>query len=158
MAHVKSEEFQIALADAECWKCHKSARVAAPIAPAGSKAIDDEDEPPGSYELHEATVLTDVQRLSAGLDAHVRGKLATFRPDISRTIGGGYWMNHCQHCGAKMGDHFLHMEPDGPFFSWPRTDGSVEVVDLGHGEIVCAMPYVDTPPAGSKGRRSQAKK
>lgn len=154
MAHVQSAQFQLTVAIADCWKCHKSARVVAPIAPAGSKAIDDEDELPESLELHEATVLMDVQRLSAGLSAHVRGKVPTFRPDVSRTLGYGYWMNHCQHCGAKMGDHFLHMEPTGPFFSMPIGGDIVETIELGEGEIVCAMPHVAPPPRKPKGRRS----
>jgi len=28
-----------------------------------------------------------------------------YRIDFSQTIGSFYWMNHCEQCDAKLGDH-----------------------------------------------------
>lgn len=148
VALVRSNLFQLAVETTECWKCHKQASVVAPIAPVGAVAADDEDEPAEPLVVNEATVLMDVQSMSPALAAAARGAAPTYRPDISKTTGSGYWMNHCQHCGVKMGDHFLHMEPDGPFMDWPRAPSSTGgVVDLLGGEIFCGtMPYIEEPP------------
>lgn len=157
MARIQSGLFQLAVGSAECWKCHKEARVVAPIASIGSVAIDDEDDDedsPGPLVVNEATVLMDVETMSAELATRARSAVPTFRPDFSNTLGAGYWMNHCQHCGAKMGDFFLHMEPDGPFFGWPSSSANGAVLDLVGGEIVCGtMPYIEPPPV----RRKRAK-
>lgn len=155
MARIQSNFFQLAVETAECWKCHEQARVVAPIAPIGSVAIDDEDDEADSavpLVVNEATILMDVQSMSADLAAIARGTVPTFRPDFSNALGVGYWMNHCQHCGAKMGDHYLHMEPDGPFFGWPGESSSGgTVLDLVGGEIVCStMPYIELPPVRRK--------
>jgi hypothetical protein len=37
------------------------------------------------------------------------------RLDFSRTAGESYLMNHCQHCGGKIGDWFIH-KPGEAFF------------------------------------------
>jgi hypothetical protein len=39
--------------------------------------------------------------------------------DASRTYGDRYYMNHCEHCGAKIGDHYLG-EPEEAYF--PLTE------------------------------------
>jgi hypothetical protein len=31
-------------------------------------------------------------------------------------VAFGYLMNHCENCGAKLGDFFMHSEPGGAFF------------------------------------------
>jgi len=45
-----------------------------------------------------------------------------FRPDRSQMADLFYWMNHCEHCDAKQGDHFVH-GPDGPF--WPNEESEM---------------------------------
>jgi len=154
VARIQSGLFQLAVETAECWRCHEQARVVAPIAPIGSVAIDDEDEEAdstGPLVVNVATVLMDVETMSTDLGTAARGAVPTFRPDFSNTLGAGYWMNHCQHCGAKMGDFFLHMEPDGPFFGWPSSSANGAVLDLVGGEIVCGtMPYIEPPPLRRK--------
>ena len=58
--------------------------------------------------------------------------------DTSRTYGSRYYMNHCEHCGAKIGDHYLG-EPEEAFFpltaeqlariSGQRVDGPLRFED-----------------------------
>jgi hypothetical protein len=53
-----------------------------------------------------------------------------WRPDDSQTARQTYWMNHCELCDAKQGEHFLQA-PDGPF--WPATGAehdALEAVEL----------------------------
>lgn len=49
-----------------------------------------------------------------------------FRRDHSRTAGASYWMNHCEHCDAKQGDHFVQ-GPDGPF--WPNDEAQMKRIE-----------------------------
>lgn len=49
-----------------------------------------------------------------------------FRRDHSRMAGASYWMNHCEHCDAKQGDHFVH-GPDGPF--WPFDEAQMKGIE-----------------------------
>src|SRR5688572_26180062 len=48
-----------------------------------------------------------------------------FRFDMSKTARSRYVMNHCAHCDAKQGDHYVH-GPDGPF--WPQSSTEFESV------------------------------
>ena len=49
-----------------------------------------------------------------------------YRLDHSRMAGLSYWMNHCKHCDAKQGDHFVH-GPDGPF--WPNDEAEMKTIE-----------------------------
>jgi hypothetical protein len=79
----------------ECWKCRKQTRVL--IHPSDWS---------GSKDLAQA------------------GRyFPWFYVDYSHTVGHRYWMNHCEHCKAKMGDWFVRvafldllnsLEPDDP--------------------------------------------
>ena len=46
----------------------------------------------------------------------IRRFTESFKLAYSKTAGARYFMNHCQHCGAKLGDFFMHSEPGGAFF------------------------------------------
>lgn len=52
-----------------------------------------------------------------------------WRPDRSATLGATYWMNHCEHCGAKQGAHFVH-GVEGAF--WPVTDEARDAIQVLH--------------------------
>jgi hypothetical protein len=154
VARIQSSRFQLAISVAECWSCHKVTRACAPVAPSGSIAIDFEFEPPESEEMDEPVVLSNVVRVSDDIAAFLHLELPTFRIDASNTLHTEYWMNHCQHCGAKQGDYFLHTRPEGPFFAWPRGDATITLVDLCGGEIHCDMPYLAPAPKSRKAKLS----
>lgn len=44
-----------------------------------------------------------------------------FRTDFSRTEERPYWMNHCQHCDAKIGAWYVH-NAGAPFFPLNKSD------------------------------------
>jgi hypothetical protein len=44
-----------------------------------------------------------------------------FRPDDSRMAGERYFMNHCNHCGGKVGDWYIH-SPGEAFFPTHPND------------------------------------
>jgi hypothetical protein len=41
-----------------------------------------------------------------------------------------YWANHCEHCGALLGDHELHCEFDCAFM--PSSEPSAAKIELLH--------------------------
>lgn len=43
-----------------------------------------------------------------------------FRLDDSRTAGQRYFMNHCDHCGGKVGDWFIHNAGEAFFPTHPH--------------------------------------
>lgn len=45
----------------------------------------------------------------------LNGLFPQFKMGYSRTIGGKYWANHCEYCGALQGDFHMHSEPGGAF-------------------------------------------
>lgn len=51
------------------------------------------------------------------------------RPDYSRTADKSYWMNHCEYCGAKQGDFFVH-GANGPF--WPNNESEMKAIEAVH--------------------------
>lgn len=52
-----------------------------------------------------------------------------YRLDHSATADSDYVMNHCVKCGAKLGDHFMHNEPDGPFYGDDTNGLDAHIVD-----------------------------
>ena len=109
MARVQSDCFLLAVGMTECWKCHRTTRATAPVAPQGSTAIDDEFEPIETAEIHEPVVLTGVNEVCGELAAQLRNLAPEFRPDTSNTLQTEYWMNHCQNCGVKLGEYLLQL-------------------------------------------------
>jgi hypothetical protein len=155
MARVRSHGFKLAIGIAECWKCHLATRVFALVAPSGSSATDDDYLPEeGAHEedVYVDVALTGIEQVSDALRSCLATAAPLFRSDQSRTLGTTYWMNHCEKCGVSQGDHFLHMEPDGPFFAWPRSNAALTLLDVGSGEVDCSMPYLAPPP---RARRSK---
>jgi hypothetical protein len=125
------------------------------VAPPGSTAIDEDDGPIDVEEIHEPIVLSGVEFARGELETRLREVATAFYPDNSHTLGMTYWMNHCQRCGAKIGDHYLHHEPDGPFFSGPGGNRDGRLISLSGGEIVCAMPYLAPSPSPARTRNTR---
>jgi len=49
----------------------------------------------------------------------VNEKYQKYYIDWSNTTKSFYYINHCEHCGAILGDFYMHNEPEGAFF--PKT-------------------------------------
>jgi hypothetical protein len=52
----------------------------------------------------------------------------SFRVAHSPATHSSYWVNHCAHCNALMGDHELHCEPDGAFA--PSNEAAAANIEL----------------------------
>lgn len=103
-----------------CWSCKRPTSV---IAFGGL----DEDQ--------QIAALTGVTAAEDNLQALFEERFPFFRLGHSRTAGVTAFYNHCEHCGRLQGDHYLHHEPDGPFFDLTDYDQDAESFL----EIECAV-------------------
>ena len=71
-----------------------------------------------------------VERLSADVQRRMQELSTHFRLARSAATQSIYWANHCEHCGALLGDHELHCEPDGAFA--PSSEAAAANVELLH--------------------------
>ena len=106
----------------ECYACEKKTRLFAlmglpPIAfESGEDNGLDDDGP----------MLNNIGDMPASVvGALMQTSAERWRKDFSRTADESYWMNHCEHCDAKQGDHFVQ-GPNGPF--WPNTEAEMDEI------------------------------
>ena len=122
---VRAPYYYIIQSASDCWKCSNSTRVFAFMLPEEHEQfeyIDDEEgfsleRNLGEWQCHgyRGTVGS-VHSLSPSVNKQIRRFTANFKPAYSKTAGHRYTMNHCEHCGAKLGDFYMHSEPGGAFF------------------------------------------
>lgn len=102
----------------ECYRCKKQTRMFAMMA-----------LPPFSFEGEQDQVLDDdgpmlsnITDIPANLEHAMRPITGSiWRKAYSRTAGFSYWMNHCEHCDATQGDHFVQ-GANGPFWPYDESD------------------------------------
>lgn len=75
----------------------------------------------------EAIILTHIEDLNYDAIDLYRSAGAKVAKDDSFSLGERYWMNHCENCGAKIGDHYLQ-KPGLAFF--PTTEEEMAGVTL----------------------------
>ncbi|HCH5334042.1 TPA: hypothetical protein N2934_004392 [Vibrio parahaemolyticus] len=92
-----------------CWKCDKPSEVIT-FASHGTIDIESDERSEGLTKYLYVSFLP--ERLRVYLDLHFK----SYYLDYSATTDSFYYMNHCQHCKAPLGDFFMHSEPEGAFF------------------------------------------
>ena len=108
---------QLAKAVITCWKCKNPTEVFAIIA-ADQEGFDDgvstgrEEAEAFIYGIAEDEMPDTLVQALADLAPN-------YKPIYSNTMACKEWANGCEHCGSLQGTFFQHMEPDGPFFSYP---------------------------------------
>ena len=96
----------------QCHECAEATRVHAlllrgPFEVEGYPGVEPNEE--GALLRYPVAVPADVVETMSKVSA------GRWHLDVSRTYGDSYYMNHCEHCGAKIGDHHLG-EPEAAFF------------------------------------------
>ena len=110
-----------------CWKCSQSSRVVC----IASKGFRDDE-----MNLSDFVTFSNVSYISQELLTFVEESCSLYKPSYSKTAGGVYYMSHCEHCGAKLGDFFMHSEPGGAFHPVNKSDcKSINLVELPESEI-----------------------
>ena len=104
----------------QCHECAEATSVHAlllrgPFEVEGYPGVDPAEE--GALLMYPSAVPTDVAEAMSAVSA------GRWHLDVSRTYGDSYYMNHCEHCGAKIGDHYLS-EPEEAFFPLTEAQGA----------------------------------
>ncbi|WP_449116731.1 DUF5710 domain-containing protein [Pseudomonas viridiflava] len=123
---VRAPYYYVIESVSDCWKCSSRTRVFSFMLPENHEEFDyfvDEDEDfslasnLGEWKCHEYRgTVSNVQSLSPKVTKQIRRFTDHFKYAYSKTADSRYLMNHCEHCGAKLGDFFMHGEPGGAFF------------------------------------------
>ena len=119
--NIRAPWYFLATTARECWRCAVLSPVVAIVLPAEHEEFYVGDDPAEDHwqVAGMPVVLSYVGYLSEPLAAPLRHRAPHYRIDFSQTIGRSYWMNHCEHCAAKLGDFDTVCE-HGVGFS-PRT-------------------------------------
>ncbi|MDN3525293.1 DUF5710 domain-containing protein [Halomonas sabkhae] len=123
---VRSPYYYVMESLSDCWKCNALTRVFSFKLPEEHEEFqyieDDEEEFTltrglGEWKSHgHRGTVSNAHSLSPRVVKQMRRFTESFKLAYSKTAGSRYFMNHCQHCGAKLGDFFMHSEPGGAFF------------------------------------------
>jgi len=97
----------------------------------------------GELEVADAAVLQYVESLDAAAEAFVVQAAPLLRIGRSQTAGVNYWANHCSHCDALQGDHFV-MGVNGPFFLQSRDELSSLTVHPGSSGLRAIAGYSES--------------
>lgn len=113
--NMRAPRYFLATSTRKCWRCAAITRVVAIVLPVGHEALSVEDDPADDYWqlAQEPTVLSYIGDFAAPVAARLRSLAPHYRIDSSQTHF--YWMNHCEHCAAKLGDFETVEEYDSAF-------------------------------------------
>jgi hypothetical protein len=136
--NVRSQTYYVASTDARCWHCGSSTRLLALAVPhsheildadATSAAGDHDAATPDAWQRANINAfLFYVEFLPEGVQSRLTQLSRNYRWVHSSATLSSYWANHCQQCGALLGDHELHCEPDGAFM--PTSEGAATGIHL----------------------------
>lgn len=117
-------------------RCRQPTRVYALLLPSGFEIWEAHvhEKAMGTWTLCDfASLLEYVTALSVSVTQTLARLAPTYHRDVSKTAGGTYWMNHCEHCGAKLGDFYLHEEPgDGFLVTTPESAAGIKLYPVLH--------------------------
>jgi hypothetical protein len=75
------------------------------VLPVGHEVLYGDDPAEDHWQQsEEPVVLSYVEHLAPLVAARLQPLAPDYRMDFSQTTGTSYWMNHCEHCTAKLGD------------------------------------------------------
>jgi hypothetical protein len=112
---VRSDRYLLLVTTRDCWRCNATTRVFGIALPEGYQRMhfyenddpDDDTAQPGEYWRpgRKLTVLSYVRHVADSVAQRLQVLAPRYRIDFSQTTGSFYWMNHCEHCDAKLGDN-----------------------------------------------------
>ncbi len=128
--NIRAPRYFLATTTRDCWRCMASTRVVAIVLPEDHEALYVGDDPADdAWQLFGLpVVLSYVEYLADSEAARLKSLAPHYRIDLSQTTGTSYWMNHCEHCAAKLGDFETVCEYGGAFS--PRTTEQAAAIRL----------------------------
>jgi hypothetical protein len=132
---IRSPYYYVVESNSGCWNCNSHTRVFAFMLPESHEEFElvvDEDEVEftleknlGYWKSHGIRgTVSGIHRMSPQVLHQVRLLTEHYKLAYSKAAGSRYYMNHCEYCGVKLGDFFMHSEPGGAFFPTSPTQAS----------------------------------
>jgi hypothetical protein len=114
--NVCADRYLLLVTTRDCWRCEAKTQVFGIALPEGYEALqfqyendEDDDDAAEPVEYWRAgpqlTVLSYVKDVTDAVARRLQILAPRYRIDLSQTTRSFYWMNHCEHCDAKLGDH-----------------------------------------------------
>lgn len=126
--NIRASKYYLAEAAEICWKCDEPTRVFGIAVPAGYEYAEYEAGEKIWDSTGDMAFLSYIEYLPESVQTQIRALTPHYRLDFSKTTNSSYWMNHCERCGMKQGDHELFHEPDGAF--QPMTRENARAIKL----------------------------
>jgi hypothetical protein len=125
--NIRASRYFIASARPDCWRCEQITAVHGFALPAGHEVLNvGDDSAQDSWEVAaEPSIVCYLDWLAAPVVARMRERTRHFRIGYSATADGFYWMNRCEHCGAKLGDHETHCELGQAFMPFSPEEAAL---------------------------------
>jgi hypothetical protein len=124
--NVRSDRYLLLVTTRGCWRCEATTLAFGIALPAGYQALhfhyendDDDDDTAQAVEYwrtgRQLTVLSYVRDVADPVARRLHVLAPRYRIDFSQMMGWFYWMNHCEHCDAKLGDNETFHESEVGF-------------------------------------------
>lgn len=114
-----------------CYRCGQDTPV---FALSAQMLVDFEHDDDGKIYYQHITTrqhghisLCNLEMLDVQVASLLKQLAPNFRLDYSKSQSKRAYMNHCQHCAAKLGDYFMHCELGGAFC--PSNSNAREVLE-----------------------------
>lgn len=131
---------ELVVAMFECWHCRAPMNVASLAVPPG--AVARTLDLPEGRETALAMLVSGVSEVRCPIVPS--SIVSSFRRASRQTE----YSNFCPSCSSRVGDFYLYLEPDSPFFGYPRSTSAIGTTadlvashPLGTGVLQCAEPY-----------------
>lgn len=115
--NIRASSWALATSTRPCWRCSRISRVFAIVLPGNYEALYVADDPTEDcwQRGDSPTLLSYLNDVPPEVARELQARAVHYRIDYSFTTHSFYWMNHCEHCEAKLGDFETLQEP-GTFF------------------------------------------
>lgn len=118
--NIRAASYYLAATVRRCWRCGADTRVHGFALPPGHQRLYIDDDPAQDCweEAEEPSLLSYLAFLAPGVVARMRARTPHYQLRYSATLAVHYWMNACEHCGAKLGDCVTFDEPGQGFLAF----------------------------------------
>jgi len=102
--NLRCTSYFIAQSVRACWHCDRDSHVFSFLLPRGHQTRQDSDESAQWEPQESEAIIYYITQIPESVQVQMRSVTGHYRKDFSKTTQSFYWMNHCEHCAAKLGD------------------------------------------------------
>jgi hypothetical protein len=125
--NIRASGYFVASTRRDCWNCERTTAVHGFALPAGHEVLWVGGDPTEDcWEVaDEPSIVFYLDWLAAPIVARMRERTRHYRIGYSATLDDFYWMNRCEHCGTKLGDHDTYCEPGQAFMPFSPEEAAL---------------------------------